>query len=241
MSNLFVSSIALALALSTGILTAADSMTQAGQKVGFQADVEKYVLSDTTNPPPKKAILFIGSSIFRLWKQLPEQMAPLPVFNRAFGGSRTWEMLHYMDRLVFAYEPRVIVYYCGSNDINGNDSAENIAARFIEFSRRTAAKLPETRIIYAAICRAPQKRDRWDVVNEANRRVEAYCRTEPRRTFVDVNVAIFDSQGEPRMDLYLPDNLHYKDAAYVEFARVIKPAVEQAWKESLKLGEKTGR
>ena len=34
-------------------------------------------------------ILFVGSSIFRLWESVRTDMAPLPVFNHAFGGSRT--------------------------------------------------------------------------------------------------------------------------------------------------------
>ena len=66
---------------------------QRTRPVGFADAIQTFVDQDKTSPPPQAAILFIGSSIFRLWTDLKTQMAPLPVFNRAFGGSRTWEVL----------------------------------------------------------------------------------------------------------------------------------------------------
>src|SRR5713226_9878726 len=95
----------------------------------FQADIEKMLAQDKTNPPPRDGILFIGSSIFRLWTGLSEQMAPLPVFNRAFGGSVTQDILDRTEQLVLPYKPRIIVYYCGSNDVGAGESAEAILGR----------------------------------------------------------------------------------------------------------------
>src|SRR5262245_12141591 len=98
----------------------------ADHPIGFAADIQAFLDQDRTQPPPKDAILFIGSSIFRQWTNVREHMAPLPVFNRAFGGSRTWEVLHYMDRIVLPYRPRIIVYYTGSNDVNAGEPAAAI-------------------------------------------------------------------------------------------------------------------
>ena len=126
----------------------------------FADAIEAFLKEDQTNPPPKQAILFIGSSIFRQWKNLKEQMAPLPVFNRAFGGSRSAEILYYMDKVVLPYEPKIIVYYCGSNDINANITPEEIAGNFKQFVERVQAKLPRTQIFFTSINRAPQKMDR---------------------------------------------------------------------------------
>src|SRR4051794_30379867 len=75
----------------------ATATAPAGQQLQFADAIESFVHQDRAAPPPNEAILFIGSSIFRQWTTVKEQMAPLPVFNRAFGGSRTWEVLHYMD------------------------------------------------------------------------------------------------------------------------------------------------
>ncbi len=197
----------------------------------FQPTIDAFLEDDRINPPPKKAILFIGSSIFRQWANLKKQMAPLPVFNRAFGGSRTGEILFYMDKIVLPYEPKIIVYYCGSNDINAGENAEAISGRFREFVARVHAKLPDTRIFFVSINRAPEKEKRWDVVDEANRHVRAYCLTDKRLGFIDVNPALFDREGNPRLELYQEDKLHFKPHAYAEFTAIIKPIIATAWGE----------
>ena len=197
----------------------------------FEKDIVAFEQADRTSPPPPGGILFVGSSIFRQWTGVQAHMAPLPVFNRAFGGSRTPEQVHYMERIVLPYRPRVIVYYCGSNDVNANETAETIAANYETFSERVRVALPGTRVYFASIIKAPQKRDRWDVVEAANARVRAYSARTPGRGYIDLHPALESAPGQPRMDLYLPDQLHYLPAAYDRMAAVVRPVIERAWAE----------
>ena len=203
----------------------------APQKIRFADQIEAFLKADQVKPPPQEAILFIGSSIFRLWKNLPEQMTPLPVFNRAFGGSQTHEILAYMDKIVLPYKPKMIVYYCGSNDINANVTTQSIAGNFKEFVARVHTQLPKTKIFYVTINRAPQKMDKWPQVDEANSLIKTFCAKNKRLGFIDVNPALFDASGKPRMDLYLPDQLHFKEPAYTDFTAIIKPVIAKAWKQ----------
>ncbi len=202
----------------------------AGQTMRYEADVRAFLDTDRTTPPPKDGILFIGSSIFRQWTTLAEQMAPLPVFNRAFGGSRTWEVLHYADRIVIPYRPRFVVYYCGSNDVNGKEDAVGIVNRTVAFFERVHDALPGTTIFYVAIQRAPDKRARWAVVDSTNAAVARYATAHSSyiRT-IDLNPVLFDGTGNPRGELYRPDSLHFLPPAYVEFTAVIKPVLTKAW------------
>ncbi len=195
----------------------------------YDEAITAFLEADKTNPPPKGAILFIGSSIFQQWAKLKEHMAPLPVFNRAFGGSQTSDILYHMDKIVLPYEPKVIVYYCGSNDINANHKAPAIADRFRQFVTRVRARLPQTRILYVSINRAPQKEDRWPVVNATNTLIKEYCDSDKRLGFIDVNPVLFDKEGKPRLELYQPDKLHFLEPAYDEFAAIIKPVVTKTW------------
>jgi lysophospholipase L1-like esterase len=136
-----------------------------------------------------------------------------------------------MDRIVLPYKPRMIVYYCGSNDVNADESATAIASRYEAFSERVRQALPGTRIYFASIIRAPQKRDRWDVVDKANALVREYSARTPGRGYIDLNPALEEAPRQPRMDLYLPDQLHYLPPAYERMAAVIKPIITAAWAE----------
>jgi lysophospholipase L1-like esterase len=208
----------------------ASQVGKVGGEPRFQSAIDAYLKQDEQQPPPKRAILFIGSSIFRQWERLKEQMQPLPVFNRAFGGSQTADILTHMDKIVFPYAPKFIVYYCGSNDVNAGHHAAAIAGRFFEFVDRVKERLPETRFFYVSVIRAPQKQQRWDVVDSVNTIVRTYCSQTPKLAFIDVNPIFFDAESRPRTALYQNDQLHLVEDGYVEMAGVIKPIVEQAWK-----------
>jgi catechol 2,3-dioxygenase-like lactoylglutathione lyase family enzyme/lysophospholipase L1-like esterase len=227
---LFILAIVFVQVLALRSLQAQDS-SATRQGIRFADQIGAFLKEDKVNPPPKHSILFIGSSIFRQWAHLKEQMAPLPVFNRAFGGSRTEEVLAQMDRLVFPYEPRIIVYYCGSNDVNAGAKAFDIFLHFKEFCDRAAEKLPNTKVFFVSINRAPQKMNKWDVVDSANAMAKAYCGTSVHRAFIDVNPALFDKEGKPRLELYRDDKLHFKDPAYEEFAAIIKPVLLESWQQ----------
>ncbi len=199
----------------------------------YEPSFKAFAEMDRATPPKPGGILFVGSSIFRQWTTVAAQMAPLPVLNRAFGGSRTGDQLARFDQLVPRYAPKVIVYYCGSNDLNAKpaDAPEVIFARFREFSERVRAKFPATRLIYVSATRSPDRVDRWEQVDHYNALARAYCAATPGRTFIDINPALVDAAGHPRLDLYVADKLHFHPPAYVAFTAIIKPVLERVWAE----------
>jgi len=196
----------------------------------FGAQVAKLVADDQANPPADGSILFIGSSIWRLWSTVAQDMAPLPVYNRAFGGSQTPDMLRHFDALVVPHKPRIIVYYCGSNDVNAGETADAISGRIHEFATRVGKSLPGTKMIFASINRSPDKEKRWDVVDAVNARVrDDFTKEFAYLSYVELNPALFDAAGKARVELYLPDMLHFKPPAYVAFTEILKPALTRAW------------
>ena len=209
----------------------AQKVEKPATKVRYAEAIAAFQSKDSVEPTPLEAIVFTGSSIFRQWDSLAVQMAPLPVFNRAFGGSRTSDVLYHEDAVVLKYRPRLVVYYCGSNDINAGVPSDSILENIIRFKERLHAALPSTHMIYTAILRSPQKRLKWGMVDSVNRRVAAALTTDSRCRFVDLNPMVADKTGEPVGAFYRNDSLHYQPAAYVEFTRGLKPVVEATWKE----------
>ena len=50
-------------------------------------------------PGPANALLFVGSSSIRRWVDLAEHMAPIPVINRGFGGSKIGDVIYHSEVL----------------------------------------------------------------------------------------------------------------------------------------------
>ena len=181
--------------------------------------------------PEHGGIVFTGSSIFQFWTHLSEQMAPLPVLNTAVAGSLTQDMLNRIGRLVLPYQPRMVVYYCGSNDISIGEDATPIIERTKRFIEILHEKSPNTFFFYTAIQKAPEKRARWDIVEAVNRGMERYSRVAFNVGYIDLNPVLFDSRNNVRENLFLPDGLHFRpdSTAYLEFSRIVQPILLKAW------------
>jgi lysophospholipase L1-like esterase len=174
-------------------------------------------------------IVFVGSSIFHRWTALSTQMAPLSIVNLAFDGAQTEDMLRLVESRVVPYQPRVVAYYCGSNDVDAGEIPEAIFGRIRQFMVRTRTALPDVRIVFVSVIRAPEKQSRWDAVDDVNRRVQAYAAGSRGIEFVDVNPLVFTADGTPRFDLYLSDQLHFRPKAYEAFAAMIRPVLANAF------------
>jgi lysophospholipase L1-like esterase len=197
----------------------------------FESEIQAFARADRAQPPVPGGILFVGSSIFRQWTNVAELMSPLPVLNRAFGGSRTGEQLARFEQVVVPYAPKVIVYYCGSNDLKADEPPDAVFERFQAFSERARQAFPETRLVFVSSTRSPDRVAKWERVDHYNGLVRAYCAATPQHTFVDINPALYDHDGKPRLELYRNDKLHFHPPAYVEFAAIIKPVLTRVWAE----------
>ncbi|MCX6910286.1 MAG: GDSL-type esterase/lipase family protein [Verrucomicrobia bacterium] len=121
----------------------------------WEKDILAFESADTKNPPPKDAILFIGSSSIKLWKTLAKDFPGHKVINRGFGGSQIADATRYADRIIIPCKPRLIVLGAGGNDIHGGKSPEQVADDFKAFVEKIRAALPDTRIAFYAITPAP--------------------------------------------------------------------------------------
>jgi lysophospholipase L1-like esterase len=188
--------------------------------------------------PEHGGIVFTGSSIFQYWTHLKEQMAPLPVLNRAVVGAVTQDMLERIGRLVLPYQPRIVVFYCGGNDVSIGEDAAPIIERTKRYVQMLHEELPDTVFYYTAIQKAPEKRDRWNVVDAVNREMESYSRRTPNVGYIDLNPVLFDRQNNLREDLFLSDGLHFgrDSTAYFEFSQIVKPILTKAWESGAGLG-----
>jgi lysophospholipase L1-like esterase len=135
-----------------------------------------------------------------------------------------------MDRITLPYHPRVVIFHCGSNDINAGDTAEAVIARVTEYHRRLRAENPHAQLVLLSTTQAPSRRTKWAEMKKADEGFRALAATHPEVRFVDINPALNLPDGEPRPGVYLKDNLHPSEAGYEEMLKVIRPAVDSAWK-----------
>ena len=178
-----------------------------GDPTFWERGVRSFEKQNLETPPPTGSILFTGSSSIRYWKTLEEDMAPLSVSNRGFGGSRISDVTYYADRIVLPYKPAGIVFYAGENDISGlvftkKKTSEEVANDFQAFCSKIHTKQPEVPVYFISIKPPKSRRKLWSEMQEANRLVEEICSSDNRLNYIDIVESTLDSEGNPRHDIF---------------------------------------
>jgi len=191
----------------------------------FEDEIAAFEAADRAHPPPERPIVFVGSSSIRLWDTLAEDMAPLPVLNRGFGGSQLAHVVHFAERAVLRYRPRAVVLYAGDNDLDARTGkrASDVARDFEAFVGLVHAAVPDARIYYVAIKPSRLRWERWPEMKAANDAIAARCAADPRLAFLDTATPMLATGEPPARRLFVFDGLHLSAEGYALWTSVVKP------------------
>ncbi len=207
------------------------SGSQQAQLTRFEEEIKKFEVADKVHFPPKEAILFTGSSSIRMWKSLAGDMAPLPVINRGFGGSTIPEVIYYADRIVFPYEPKIIVFYCGENDIQEQTLPQIVFQNFKKFVGMVEERLPETKIVYLSMKPSLNRFEKWRVFQTGNRMIEKFAESREEVHYLDVSEIMLSENQKPDSTIFIPDGLHMNPKGYQRWTQLLKPVLLNLWEE----------
>ncbi len=192
----------------------------------WAAAIDKFTTADKTNPPPRDAVVFVGSSSIVKWTTLEKDFAGHKVINRGFGGSELYDSVYYVDRIVIPYAPRTVVVYAGDNDLKAGKTPEKVLADFKAFVAKIHAALPKTRIVYIAVKPSPSRWNIKDLGIKTNALIAAECAKDSRLRFADIWDPMLNEKGEPRPELFVKDMLHLSPAGYEVWQPVVAAALK---------------
>ena len=197
----------------------------------FDADIGQFVQQDKISFPPINQFLFIGSSSIRLWLSLEEDMKPLKVINRGFGGAHIKHINQYLDKIVFPYRPKAIIFFCGSNDINGWNSPQDVFSEFEIFFNSVKKELPKTKVFAIGIQPSPSRFDQRPRQLDWNNAVSNLSKTDPNLVYIDVSSAMLSSDNKPRLELYTNDTLHMNENGYKIWTKQVRENLKNYFPE----------
>lgn len=189
----------------------------------WEADIRKFEEVDRQNPPPKGAVLFIGSSSIRMWKDVATDFPATKVINRGFGGSEIADSTNFADRIVIPYQPRMVVLYAGDNDLNSGKTPQQVFAAYQAFVNRVRAKLPKAKIAFISIKPSLARVKLMAQMRTTNELIRNYAAKNKNLVFIDVFTPMLNAEGQPRPELFIQDGLHMNRTGYDIWKRVIAP------------------
>lgn len=192
-------------------------------------EIQEFVERDRAARAAAGSVVFLGSSSIRLWSSLAADMAPVPVLNRGFGGSKLFDAIYYAEPLVSAHEPSLVVVFSGTNDLAGEDakSAAQVRDLFRQLVERLRAADEGLTLCYVAITPTLAREEHLATVHEANRLIRLDCEADSKLEFVDPSVDLEDAHGRPDPQWFREDGLHLNEQGYEVWTRHIRPLVHR--------------
>lgn len=191
----------------------------------FADQIAAFAAEDKVALRPACQIVFTGSSSIRFWKTLGEDLAPLPVLNRGFGGSRIADVNHWFEQVVGRYRPAAVVFYAGENDLAAGKDPAAIVADFEQFLALKDKALGETPVYFVSLKPSKLRWGHFAAQSWINDRIRELADRRADLEFIDV-VRPMLKDGRPK-DIFVEDNLHMTRAGYVLWAGAVKPVLER--------------
>jgi lysophospholipase L1-like esterase len=195
----------------------------------FKEEIANFKKMDSLSFPGKHLILFAGSSSFRKWTHVQEAFPSHPIINRGFGGSTLPDLIYYANDILFPYEARQIVIYCGENDIASSDTvtAEIMLLRVKQLFALIRSRQPKTEIDFVSIKPSPSRIQFRKTVEKANQLIQAFIATQPHSKYINVFDAMLNQDGSIREDIFLEDRLHMNEKGYAIWTKIIGPYLKK--------------
>jgi lysophospholipase L1-like esterase len=202
-----------------------DAQTPRPKPERFAKDIAAFAEQE----PEKGCIVFTGSSSIRRWTTLKEDFTGLPVLNRGFGGSVANDLIVYADTVVFRHEPKVLVTYTGSNDLNAKLAVQEAFEDYTKFLDLVHEKLPKTRVVVTSVKIAIKRLTQMPQVHELNQKLAAWAAGKVWVRYVDTTSYLADAKGQPIRHYYVDDLLHLSPAGYAKWTEILTPVLKEEW------------
>ncbi len=199
--------------------------TAAAQPPAFWNDIAAFKKQDSAAFPGTGKILFVGSSSFTKWTDVQSYFPSHHIINRGFGGSTLPDVIRYENDIIFPYQPKQIVIYCGENDVAADTATTGamVFERFKKLFTDIRAKLPGVPVMFVSLKPSPS---RWQMrarSMEANRLIKKYLKKKKHTRFINVWNVMLNEKGEPREELFIKDRLHMNADGYKIWQALMEP------------------
>ncbi len=188
----------------------------------FALETGIFATMDAIQMPPKKATVVTGSSSIRMWHSIHEDLAPLEIIHRGFGGSTAKDLLVYMDSLILKYEPDTVIIYEGDNDMMGPTTVDEFIGQSVSIIDRIDSAFPGTYVYFVSIKPSPSRRKVMHKIMSANDRLRLLADEKENVGFIDIMPPMLTERGEIKSDIFLSDSVHMNEQGYAIWKEVFR-------------------
>ncbi|MBM3967680.1 MAG: hypothetical protein FJ308_21885 [Planctomycetes bacterium] len=189
----------------------------------WEKDVEKLSATNAT-AGSKDTVVCLGSSSFRIWDTIDNDMAPYRMVRRAYGSARYRDLAIYTPKLIHNFTFNKAMVFVG-NDIVGKEldvTPETVGklARIVVSS--ILREQPTATIYLIAVTPTPSRFKLWDKIQQVNQQLEQIASEQSQVRFVPTANSFIGEDGQPIEGYFTTDKLHLNEDGYKVWAEILK-------------------
>ena len=181
-------------------------------------------------------IVFYGPSNITLWYSLEKDMLPYAAQNHGMGGCTDVDLMHYADRLLYPFAPKVVFFQTGSNDLADGITPEQILRNKEKMYGEFLEKLPDTELVVMSGLPLPGRQEFWPDTVKTNEYLRAMCDAHERLHFMDATDVMLAETGEEefrapdgrffRPEFFRMDRIHLNVKGHEAWTGLMKEMLE---------------
>ena len=188
----------------------------------FIDEINEFKRLDNENFPEEGKILFTGSSSIRFWDSLEEDMEPLEVLNRGFGGAQISHVIHHFEDIVKPYNPKAIVFFCGTNDLTALKTPEETINDFKKFLGLVRNEFGNIKVYVIGI---KPTVDRIYLDKEErifNSSIKLLASDDAYLEYINIWDNMLNQDGTRMPELFIEDGLHMNKKGYEVWTKQVR-------------------
>ena len=196
----------------------------------FINEINEFKRLDNESFPGKGKILFTGSSSIRFWDSLEEDMEPLEVLNRGFGGAQISHVIYHFEDIVKPYNPKAIVFFCGTNDLTALKTPEETLNDFKKFLNLVRNEFGNIKVYVIGIKPTVDRLYLDKQERIFNSSIKLLANNDAYLEYINVWDSMLDEKSERMPQLFLEDGLHLNTKGYEIWTKLVRDSLSKQFK-----------
>ena len=191
----------------------------------FIDEINEFKRLDNENFPEKGKILFTGSSSIRFWDSLEEDMKPLEVLNRGFGGAQISHVIYHFEEIIKPYDPKAVVFFCGTNDLTALKTPEETVHDFQKFLSLIRKEFGNIKVYMIGIKPSVERFYLDEEEKIFNNSIKLLASEDAYLEYIDVWDSMLSEDGSRMPELYVEDGLHMNKKGYEVWTKLVRKSL----------------
>ena len=191
----------------------------------FRDEINEFKRLDKENFPKKGKILFTGSSSIRFWDSLEEDMEPLQVLNRGFGGAQISHVIYHFEEIIKPYNPRAIVFFCGTNDLTALKTPKEAMNDFKNFLNLVRNEFGNIKVYVIGIKPTVDRLYLDEEERIFNSLISSLADGDAYIEYINIWDSMLNQDGTRMPELFIEDGLHMNEKGYEVWTKKVRESL----------------